>query len=122
MKKYIHCLVILAFLTVGISPACKFISGQMSDIEICTPDGLKTIQVAQDQTPEPAKPDHENHKKQDDCAFCFAQSHLKLAKAEPPALHISVSFSKSYNHVHRGGFHTARYSLSQPRAPPILLS
>ncbi len=118
MKRFIHCLVILAFLTVGISPACKFISGQMVDLEICTPEGLQTIQIAADKTPEPQKP--QKHQKTDDCAFCFAQTHLKLAKAEPPAFQAPAAFKTSCNHLQQAARYATLHSSAQPRAPPVI--
>lgn len=76
MKRIIHCFIILALALAAVSPACEFISGQ-NVIEICTSDGIKRIALPG----EPADEGHEYAKQ--DCAFCFAQTHLKLAQAEP---------------------------------------
>lgn len=81
MKNYLHILVILSFILMGISPACKFISGQVQEIEICTYEGIKTVKIAAHGEEMPAD-DH--HKKSEDCGFCFAQSNLKLEKATAP--------------------------------------
>ena len=85
----------------GISPACKFISGQAQEIEICTYEGIKTVKVAANGEEVPAD-DH--HKKSEDCGFCFAQSNLKLAKAAAPQIFTpsNVSYAKlvlAYDHL-----------------------
>lgn len=65
----IHCLLIFVFIAAGISPACKFISGQQSSfIEICTPLDIKIIPVPESNVP----PGENRHKVVDQCLFCFA--------------------------------------------------
>ena len=119
MKLYIHILVALAFILTGISPACEFISGKQSfhEIEICGFDGIKTIKVADEQSPEP------DHKAKQDCGFCFAQSNIKLAKVPPQ---IFTAYAENAAHVISTGqgIHAVRPELSvlSPRAPPSLLS
>jgi len=109
---------IFAFVLSGISPACAFISGKFSsiDIEICTEDGLKTVSMPGDEAPD----DHA-HKKKDDCGFCFAQSHLKSAKADgaslsffQPAFQTRISYDRSVR-VKR-----TELSALAARAPPSL--
>ena len=71
----IGCFLILAFATMGISPACHFVNGTMQ-IEICKADGsVETIEV---ETGETAPADHSSHA-QHDCMFCFA---FTTAKAD----------------------------------------
>ncbi|MCC6599004.1 MAG: hypothetical protein IT559_09485 [Alphaproteobacteria bacterium] len=78
-------LMILALVSAGVSPACAFISGKVSQIEICGADGnIKTLTVNADGTP--AAPsgsqNHETAKKK--CAFCFSSSLGKYASSPPP--------------------------------------
>ena len=78
-QRIVYFLVILGLITAGISPACKFISGQTSFIEICSASGLKVIPVAasQDSSSQHTK----NHDtKKDQCPFCVAWAHGKILK------------------------------------------
>lgn len=72
---------VLAFVLAGISPACKFISGQKSFMDICFSDGsLKRVEVPAEYNPLMARADtsqqQEDRHKDHDCSFCFAQSSL----------------------------------------------
>ena len=74
-------LLMVAMLTSGISPACKFISGKTSFIEICSWDGsTKTVEVPATQDPtyseDSAPTSHDSAS--DGCNFCFVQSHIAL--------------------------------------------
>ncbi len=119
MKNFLHIFVLISFVLAGISPACKFISGQTKQIEICSYDGMKTITVADTQAPADKKNDH---KKSDDCGFCFAQSHLKMAKAVPAEftpvrmayLNPAIIKLEIYSQSHE--------SAVSPRGPPAFLS
>lgn len=75
-------LVILALVSAGISPACAFISGKTSLIEICTADGIvKTVAVTEDGR-QVSPLDHEGDKaKKSDCAFCINAAAAKSAPA-----------------------------------------
>jgi len=70
-------LLILSFVTAGISPACAFVSGHASLIEICAADGtMKTVSLTETQTglkASPALPQDKPHKNQE-CQFCFTAS------------------------------------------------
>ncbi len=118
MKNFLHILVLISFVLAGISPACKFISGEMKQVEICSYDGMKTITVADQKAPD----DKHEHKKSDDCGFCFAQSHLKLTKAIPPVFilirtaYVDVVLFEQDIQISRPELQ----SLS-PRAPPVIL-
>ena len=85
-------LLILSFITAGISPACQFMSGgAMALIEICKADGsVETIEVPAEQAPfqtadtqipikHPSSYDH-------DCMACFASSPAIAANTPAPAL------------------------------------
>jgi hypothetical protein len=117
MRRYVHVLVILAVILSGISPACAFVSGKSSSIiEICTADGMKTVKVPGEQSPE-QKP-----AKTIDCGFCFAQTHLKSASAPValiayiPQFFPDVVFSETSVQVEK--FELAALSA---RAPPTSL-
>lgn len=104
----------LAFIGAGISPACKFISGQM--IEICGPNGVETVRLAADELP----PEQQKHSSaEEQCAFCFTGSHIKTAAA--PALTIAVP-DFTYVAVEREIATTLAYKLHHssilPRGPP----
>jgi hypothetical protein len=114
MKNLLHIFVILTFVLVGISPACKFISGT-KQIEICSYDGIKTVTVADNQVPDDKG--HEQKSSQD-CAFCFAQSNLKLAKAVPPAFTL-VEQSSSRSVFTLTALNLMRHKTAvSPRGPP----
>lgn len=91
MRRYLSILVIVSLVLAGISPACRFISGKtlyeicgFSEDKVVAPIDDALLAYLPDQPPED---DHESAK--DDCVFCFAQSHLKLAKvpdAEVPVI------------------------------------
>lgn len=77
---YLNIVIITALALAHISPACAFVSGQTSVIEICTADGfVKTVEVAADMNPFYDADSEQNQtppqaKKQ--CAFCFAGDHI----------------------------------------------
>ncbi|MCB1651312.1 MAG: DUF2946 family protein [Alphaproteobacteria bacterium] len=82
LQKFIHLLLILAFVSAGASPSCKFISGENQSLlmEICKANGqIETLEFAMDGQSQ-KKPDRSDHKEHadNDCAFCFASAHLKL--------------------------------------------
>ncbi|MCL4678754.1 MAG: DUF2946 family protein [Alphaproteobacteria bacterium] len=80
--KFLHVFFILAFVLAGVSPACKFISGEKTFMEICFSDGsLKRVEVPAEYSAVMAKaektPQNNGHAHKDsDCGFCFAQSSL----------------------------------------------
>lgn len=63
-------LMILALVTAGVSPACAFVSGKMTLIEICGIDGLMNVAVPADQAPDSSG----QHQQQYDCGFCIAHA------------------------------------------------
>lgn len=87
MKIFVQTLLIFAFVTLGVSPACAFINGEKNWIEICSANGdIKRVQVDADSTPLPQDGNHENHHaEQFDCGFCFAFGHMKVMKPEAQA-------------------------------------
>ncbi|MBI4030624.1 MAG: hypothetical protein HY370_03015 [Proteobacteria bacterium] len=115
----IHAFLIAALLTGAISPACKFIRGEVkSVIEICTLYGLKKIEW---RAPGPVPQKDEQHKAASDCAFCFAFAKIKFLGAKIPD-------ATAPTHDYRVSEPAARpeiiklYALRPlpPRGPPIL--
>lgn len=91
VRSILSVLMIFAFVSAMVSPACAFMQGQ-NVAEICSVAGLNADAGADDASlPAPVKA-------QQDCGFCFAQSHLKpflispMAVAQPvPASYMIVS-------------------------------
>jgi hypothetical protein len=116
----LNCLLILAFVTAGISPACHFTNGKATYIEICSGLELKTIKVMDDESPL-GDENHHEHADYNPCAFCFSSSHLKLAATGQ----ISID-AVSYDQVRLFDFidyHTHAHHAQAPfapRAPPLL--
>lgn len=85
VKFWVYLLIIAALASAGISPACAFVSGKTSLIEICAADGsLKTIAVDENQNP--IDPAQHSHKAQKDCAFCFSNAHSPASLAKAPMI------------------------------------
>jgi len=76
-------LLILAFATMGISPACAFVSGKMS-VEICKSDG--SVEVVQLDLGDDQPLDADHHSAQKDCMFCFAAAHNHALNAAAPVV------------------------------------
>ena len=98
-------LVMLSILTMGISPACDFISGSDNApegyIEICSDDGeIRLISLAEAGLSPDTKPAHQHHaSKSIDCAFCFtaAHNHADFTKG------ISIEFLEATTYISNGG-------------------
>lgn len=109
---------ILALVTAGVSPACAFISGKMTMIEICGVDGMIQVSVPADQAPDAA--DHDQQKY--DCGFCLAHATGK-AITTPDAAIIDFDFvyKDSFNFTitqHRSAILDGRLPA---RGPPAIL-
>ncbi len=116
---FVHSILVLALFTAGISPACKFISGQQNGfIEICTAFGIKTIPVPEGNT----SPQPENkHKAAEQCMFCFsAQIHKVIADTGVnPSLapyKIKTAFAVFTHQILR----SQRTTSFEARAPPYI--
>lgn len=86
---FLQCLMILALVTAGVSPACAFISGKMTMIEICGADGLMKVSVPADQAPDTG----DEHPQTYDCGFCIAQVTGKALTTPDTAI---IDFSHVY--------------------------
>lgn len=64
---FLHLLLIAALFGGAVSPACKFVRGDIPLIEICTAGGLKTV-PADKSAP---------HKQGKECPFCLAHHKIK---------------------------------------------
>lgn len=113
-KFLLNFIMMLAFIGAGISPACKFVSGQM--VEICGPNGIEIVRLNTDQLP-PGTQDHKSLDEQ--CAFCFAGAHIKTVYAGPPAIKIPQATKVAAERIAASD---AAYSLYRPailpRGPP----
>lgn len=125
--KALHLFFILAFVLAGISPACKFISGEKSFMEICFSDGsLKKIEVPAEYNALLAKAGQTqqqkqgSHEKGNDCAFCFAQS--SLSKHNAPSSVILTNLTGQSLTIGAGTFalRGTQPLLFQSRGPPAL--
>ena len=117
MRNALHVFLALTFILSGISPACAFISGksQSLEIEICTNDGMKTITLTGD------APEQQEHEKKNDCAFCFAQTHLKTAKADAVLIaYVPKIFDEQRGIDSSAQVHRFELASLAPRAPPTL--
>jgi hypothetical protein len=122
----INFLLILAVVTVGISPACHFIGGTMAVMEICTGQGVQKMAVAADRYALPGaqqdrdRGDHAAAKQP--CAFCFATAHLTghatfAAMTQPPG---GAAFSAPWV-MKRAAAAATLYRADRARAPPYPL-
>lgn len=113
---------IVALATAGISPACAFISGKTALIEICAADGtLKTVEVPADQAPVSDEENDKSHHMEQDCAFCFAQSHQKHDLQDTAK--IAPALSQNYLRISNNVYAPTQNALRnfKARAPPRTL-
>ena len=111
---------ILAFILAQVSPACAFVSGKKSLLEICAADGsFKTIEVDAVFNPLDAPPPPKKQDAKNDCAFCFSNSNL--VKIPMESLEISMPVPSNYRVSSSGTIvpETLKSFHSQPRAPPV---
>jgi hypothetical protein len=124
MKFLTHCLVILALLSAGISPACAFMSGmsgKMMDLEICASDGsVQIVRVSADEYDPNAAPDIPEISQFKDCAVCIHSSMAK-ASVEPAGLYNTQNSGIQSARILKDFIFTATPSKAViPRAPPVI--
>ena len=127
MHRILAQLLIVCLVLGSISPACKFVSGGKSFFEICFSDGsiqevempseLLAFLPEQDQEEAPENPHPDLN---DDCAFCFSQSHFSAFLVDAPDLYLPSPVRSALN------FQTLvdarpELRLYQPRGPPAFL-
>lgn len=88
LRNHIFAVCILALVTAMVSPACAFISGKSSLMEICTSSGaIKTVDAAGNEASDSSSSTHKQSGAFGDCAFCLHSAHYKHAGfAEPLAV------------------------------------
>lgn len=122
MKFFLQCLVVLAIVTAGISPACAFVGGKTSWIEICGADGnVHKIEVSADLDPTAQDDSPVLHNdQQESCGFCLLHANGKLVKPEPVS--IAKPLPPTYLAISAGTYVpvSLRLQTAQPRAPPAL--
>lgn len=128
-RALLSALMIFALVSAMISPACAFVSGGKTLIEICAADGsFKTIAVDDDQSPITTqtshdKPQNHTHAVQSDCAFCFATANSKPLTAQTLTLGLPL-LSASY--IKSGAGQIIPLSAAtltyNSRAPPALIA
>jgi len=104
----------------GISPACAFISGNSSFIQICAADGsVQSVEVDASLDPfaEPA-PVSSDLQAMEKCPFCFASAHQKYNQVQSHV--IAMAVLPRYLVVSSGTSIPlgSKLSLYQPRGPP----
>lgn len=123
-------IMIFAFVSAQISPACAFVSGRGGMIEICAEDGsIQTIQVSAQYdisallSKKDTTGDHDHRPKDmsKECSFCFAQSHMAKGQISAP-LTFSAPAPSDMMRIGAGTIVYSSYSGGsfQPRAPPAL--
>lgn len=120
---YISVLVMVAIFLAGISPACAFISGGSSFIEICAADGsLETVEVdaALDPFAESVPVSGEHMDAMEKCPFCFASGTYKYGEARSQV--IAMLALPRYLVVSSGTAipFGSDMRVYQPRGPPVL--
>jgi hypothetical protein len=130
MRTLIHSFLMICFVLASVSPACAFVSGKHT-MEICGADGsVRTMPVPEELLAFMADPvesgqssDADDHSVRvlDDCAFCFAQTHMKPFWVQSDVLYAPDAelsqLPQQFDAIQRQ--HVAFY-LS--RAPPALFS
>lgn len=113
-----QCLMILALVTAGVSPACAFISGKMTMIEICSVDGMMKVAVPADQAPDTG----DQHQRSYDCGFCIAHVTGKaLTTPDTAIIDFSHIYAEQFN-VAFVSFQTGVLDGRLPvRGPPLFL-
>jgi hypothetical protein len=102
-RAFISVLIIFALVSALVSPACAFMNGSMSMIEICAADGsVQTVAIDTDQAPvSPAK-----HNTEKECNFCFASAHAKPISTG--TIQIAPPLSSQYLQTSNGTITPAR--------------
>lgn len=118
-QNFVLFMMIIALITMGISPACKFISGGENFIEICTADGFERLAINTDQNPASDQKDGGNAHKDMPCMFCFA-AHTGKASQSLASYTAVLSTVKAAYALH--DYQIKRTGERRPfeaRAPPV---
>lgn len=116
---FLNVFIMLAIIGAGISPACKFISGQQTWLEICGADGIKKVLLSADETPDAPQEEHANA---DPCAFCLTHASVKVIGTKAAVMPAPVLASAQYSFVESSATLASFYHPTAfPRGPPIVL-
>lgn len=117
---FLNLFIMLAIIGAGISPACKFISGQQTWMEICGAEGIKKVLVASEDIPD--APEQQDHAQSEPCAFCLTHSSVKVTAAAETRIVLPSLQLSSVDAGHLENLHASvLYQDAFPRGPPVLL-
>ena len=123
MRNFLHVFLIFCFVLVSVSPACKFISGQLT--EICGADGsVKSMSVPQEllaflpDQGDDQPHDEDEHSLKQDCMFCFAHTHFQAALPTLETVQ-PLNMEREYFAHLNSDFIYRHARLYQPRGPPV---
>lgn len=126
MRHFLNSLIIVCLVLASVSPACKFISGK-SFFEICISHDAEAEQVSvpeellafmpglADEQPED---DQQQHDLNQDCAFCFTNTHFSSLLASAPVLSVPV-FAPERLAFYQDAYARHELRLYEPRGPPV---
>ncbi len=124
--RFLYVVLMVAMVMATVSPACAFVSGGKSWIQICGADGsIRQVEVpaAMDPfaDPQPDTP-QDHHQAQPDCAFCFAAADLHFLaggyqQVSPAGVPDDLSFG-----LRAGAFVVLAQKPYEAHGPPALLS
>ena len=116
---WLNIFIMLAVVSAGISPACKFISGQQTWLEICGAEGIKKILIASDEVPDDQ---HQEHANADPCAFCLTHASVKVMGVKTAGVPAPVFQTARHDFNEEKIFIAASYDRAAlPRGPPTIL-
>lgn len=116
---FLSIFIVLAVIGAGISPACKFISGQQTWLEICGAEGIKKILVAADDVP---AGEAQEHASSDPCAFCLTHASVKVMGTKVADVPVPVSTTAQQDYSEQQiTFAASHIRAAFPRGPPSIL-
>jgi len=122
MNRFLSVLLLIGLVFSGLNPLCKNSSTAKMLIEICSPDGIKTVEIDANGAPEDSnkKPASTSQK---NCHFCFAAHMAKFVPDAPP-LKAGLTVSYNIGPVFSESLivSLARAERYDARAPPTLLT
>ena len=118
----LNLIVMLAVITLQISPACAFNNGSTSSwIEICTANGTIEYVATTDKT---TQSDDQTHTAKQQCSFCFTHATQALADLDKAVHTYTAAITSEYIAAGSGSLIYKAYSALnyQTRAPPSFLT
>jgi Protein of unknown function (DUF2946) len=116
---FLNIFIMLAVIGAGISPACKFISGQQTWLEICGAEGIKKVLIASDEVPDGG---HQKHADAEPCAFCLTHANVKVITTKVADVPLPVLKAERNNFTEQKTIIAALYDHAAfPRGPPTTL-